>query len=247
MKETIKNALTLFGYVLIAGFMCIICYLSMKMIFNFVFTDTIGYTVKGSVEGSEEKEYLYTVYYEDGETDVDEDPQWEEYEKKGYTLYKYAEKTQLSKRGNATMVIISQIMCLLMVGSFSFEILLKRGYKDGTLVRSGNKKPDKFRGLKIGVLASVPALISFVIFVIFAGANKGVAVELYMLANASFWPALDLVFASTKTAGDIAIWQFVVMFLLQMAIPAISAVSYYLGYRDFEFLSKIVYKKKKKG
>lgn len=245
MKEILKNAASLLGYVLLAGFMCIICYMSMKMIFNFVFTDTIGYKVTGSLEGSEEREELYTFYYEDGKTDED-DTQWAEYEAKGYTLYKYAERTKLTKNQTASMAIITQIMCILFAGSFVFEILVKRGYKDGTLVRSGNKKADKFKGLKIGLIACIPALITYVLFLVFASANKGTAIEIYMIANSCFWPLLDLTLDSVKTAGDIAFWQFLVMFLLQLVIPLAAHISYFIGYKDYQFLSKIIYKKKKR-
>jgi len=247
MKDIFKNAASLFGYVLLAGFMCIICYMSMKMIFNFVFTDTVGYVVKGSLEGSDEKEELYTFYYDEGEANDEDDTKWAEYEEKGYTLYKYAEKTKLTKGQTVSMVLITQIMCILFAGSFVFEILVKRGYKDGTLVRSGNKKADKLKGLKIGLLACIPAFITYILFLIFTGANKGAAIEIYMIANSCFWPLLELTLGSVKTAGDIAIWQFIVMFMLQLVIPLIAMVSYFVGYKDYQFLSKIVYKKKRKG
>lgn len=245
MKGNFKIAASVFGYLLVAGFMCIICYMSMKMIFNFVFTDTVGYEVRGSKEGSEEKEYLYTFYYDDNKTNDEDDTKWAEYEEQGYTLYKYAERTKLSARTNAAMVIITQIICVFTAGAFMFEIFTKRGYKDGTLVRSGSKKADVLKGLKIGLMASVPALISFIVFIVFASANKGVAVELYMIVNACFWPILELLLTSAKTAGDIAIWQFIIMFLIQTIIPLLAELFYYIGYKDYQFLNKIVYKKKK--
>lgn len=247
MKDIFKNAASLFGYVVIAGVMCTICFISMKMIFNFVFTDSIGYEVRGTIGDSQEKEFLYKYYYtEDDETGKDDD-KWAQYEEEGYTLYKYDEKSKLSHRANVTMVVITQIVCLFSTGCFVFDILNKRGYKDGTLVRSGSRKPDKFKGLKIGLIASVPALITYLLFIIFSASNKGVALELYMIFNACFWSTLELLFTSSNTASDITVWQFIVMFLLQMVIPALSQLFYYLGYKDYEFLGKIVYKSKKKG
>jgi len=35
--------------------------------------------------------------------------------------------------------------------------------------------------------------------------------------------------------------------MLQLVIPLIAMVSYFVGYKDYQFLSKIVYKKKRKG
>lgn len=247
MKEIFKIASNLFGYVLIAGFMCVICFMSMKMIFNFVFTHSLGYEVYGTIGDSEEKEPLYKYYYTDEDNTGKNDTKWSEYEEKGYTLYKYDEKSQLTPRANTIMIIITQIICLFSTCCFVFDILNKRGYKDGTLIRSGSKKLDKFKGLKIGLLASVPALITYILFIIFFASNKGVALELYMITNACFWPSLELVLKSADTASDIAVWQFIVMFLLQMVIPWLAQLFYYLGYKDYEFLGKIVYKSKKKG
>lgn len=247
MKEIFKIASTLFGYVLITGFMCVICFMSMKMIFNFVFTHSLGYEVRGTIGDSEEKEFLYKYYYTDDDNTGKNDTKWSEYEEKGYTLYKYDEKSQLTPRANTIMIIITQIICLFSTGCFVFEILNKRGYKDGTLIRSGSKKLDKFKGLKIGLLASAPALITYILLIIFSASNKGVALELYMIANACFWPTLELLLKSSDTASDITVWQFIVMFLLQMVIPWLAQLFYFWGYKDYEFLGKIVYKSKKKG
>ena len=248
MKDILKNGVTLFVCILISGLMCFICQLSMKMIFNFMFTETIGYQVQGTLGDSKEKEYLYTYIYEDGDVTGANDTKWAEYEKEGYTLYKYAERTQISNGTTITMLIITQIICLFSAILMIFPSLMNRGYKDGTLVRSGNRKPDQLKGLKISLIGCVPALITFVVFLVFAvGTNKGVAVELYMIANALFWPILELLLKSAPTAGDITILQFVAMFLIQMIVPLIGAVSYYMGYKDYQFLSKVVYKKKKKG
>lgn len=244
MKENFKISAGLFGYIIITGIMCSVCFFSMKLIFNFVFTETIGYQVAGTLGDSQEKEYLYTYIYENGDTTGENDTQWAEYEEKGYILYKYAERTTLSKKANLTMIIITQIICLFSTGSFVYSFLNTRGYKDGTLVRSGSKKADKLRGLKIGLMASVPALLSFVVFLIFWASNKGVAVELYMICNVCFWPILELLFVSTDSAENIMLWQFIVMFLLQMVIPVLSQVFYYMAYKDYQILGKLVYKKK---
>lgn len=244
MKENFKVSASLFGTIIVAGIMCSMFSFSMKMIFNTVFTETIGYQVAGTIGDSQEKEYLYTYIYEDGDTTGENDTKWAEYEEKGYTLYKYAERNTLSKNANLTMIIITQIGCFLSVGGFVHSVLNKRGYKDGALVRSGNKKDDKFRGLKIGLMASVPAFLSFVAYLILWASNKSIPVAFYMIYNACFWPILELVFASTKSAKDIVFWQFVVMFLLQMVVPVLSQLLYYMGYKDYQISGKLIYKKK---
>ena len=88
MKENFKISASLFGYIIITGIMCSVCFFSMKLIFNFVFTETIGYQVSGTIGESDKKEHLYTYIYEDGDTTGKNDTKWAEYEEKGYTLYK---------------------------------------------------------------------------------------------------------------------------------------------------------------
>lgn len=247
MKDGLKTAFSLFGYMIVAGIMCVVCYFSMKMLFNFMFTEEIGYTVMGTVGESEEKEELYTVIYDGGKTD-EKDDKWNEYESKGYTLYKYAERDRLSTGENASMVIISQLVSLLFVGSFVFNTMIKRGYKDGNLARVGAKKPDPLKGLKITLLSCAPAIILYMIFACCALANSnGLLIEIYVLLNATFWPLLELVFMSTKSIGDVTVWQLIVLLLIQAIIPVVGMVSYYCGYKDYDFLSKILYKKKRKG
>ena len=245
LKEALKTTFSVFGYIVIAGIMCVICYSSIKLLFNYAFTDVKGYDVYGIREDSEEKEYLYTYGYAGGNAGG-EDDEWKEYEDKGYTLEKYTEYTKLSTTATVIMSVLSQLLNLIFVGTFIFSILLKRGGKDGNLARVGAKKPDALKGLKVTLMACIPALLSYIFFVFSAMFDyKGFLVELYVIANVVFWPIYDLIFMSATSIESVTVWQLLACLLLHTIIPIIGAVSYYVGYKDYEFLSKILYKKKR--
>ena len=246
LKKDLKTVFTLCGYLIVAGIMCVVCYSSIKILVNSAFTDVKGYGVYGTLEGLEDKEYLYSFVYDKGETNAEDDTKWAEYEKQGYTLEKYTERTTLSKRASAITSVVSQILCLIFVGSFIFSILLKRGSKEGNLVRIGAMKPNALKGLIVTLLACLPAFVTYIVFLISVVGNyEGFSVNLYAFLNVTYWPIFDLIFSSAKTVSDVGVWQLIACFLLQTIIPLMGAVSYYIGYKDYEFLSKLLYKKKR--
>ena len=245
MSEILKKSLKLFGCLVCAGLMCCFTYLSFNVIFNFAFTDKVGYDVYGVADGSDQKELLYTFDYADENA---EDTNWKEYEDKGYTLEKYTKRSELTSGENTALIVITQLFCLIFVATFVIDSLLPMGNKDSNMVRIGAKKEDKLKGLKVGLLANVPAFLLFIGLVICAvGVKPDLPPQLYMILNGAYWPLISVIASSAKVIGDLKLWHFIILFLIQLIIPIIGLISYYVGYKDYAFLSKLLYKKKKKG
>ncbi|MBR4072401.1 MAG: hypothetical protein IKK24_00545 [Clostridia bacterium] len=248
MKEIFKKSTKLFAYLICAGIMCCFTYLSFNVIFNFAFTEQSGYDVYGYTEENPEKELLYTFLYEEngGKENV-EDKEWKAYEEKGYTLEKITKRTTLSKGANNALVIITQIFSLIFAASFVTDVLLTLGNKDNNLVRIKSKKEDKLKGLKIGLMASAPAYLLLLVTVICAkGLKPGIPIQVFKILNGVFWPTFDALLGSAKVIGDILIWQYIVIFIILSIIPVIGFFAYFVGYKDYAILSKLLYKKNKK-
>jgi len=248
MTEMIKKSAKLFGCLLCAGIMCCFTYLSFNVIFNFAFTDKVGYDVYGFSQESEQKEYLYTFDFVDNQTENVVDEKWKEYEENGYTLEKFTKRSELSKGEHISLIVVTQLFCLIFIATFVIDSLLPMGNKDNNMVRIGAKKEDKLKGLKIASMASVPSFLLFVLLIVCAnGIRPDFPPQLYMILNGGYWPLIDAIIGNIRNIGDLKIWQYVLLFLIQLIIPLIGLVSYYIGYKDYAFLSKLLYKKKKKG
>ncbi len=248
MSEIFKKSAKLFGVLFCAGIMCCFTYLSFNVIFNFAFTDKVGYDVYGYLQESEEKEFLYTFEYVDGQTENAVDEKWEEYEENGYTLEKYTKRSELSNGEQIALIVVTQLFCLIFIATFVIDSLLPMGNKDNNMVRIGAKKEDKLKGLKVASLASVPAFLLFVLLIVCAkGLRPDFPPQIYMILNSGYWPLIDVIFGNVRNIGDLKIWQFILLFLIQLIVPLIGLFSYYVGYKDYAFLNKLLYKKKKKG
>lgn len=247
MKEIFKKSGRLFGYLVCAGIMCCFTYLSFNVIFNAVFTEKTGYDVYGYTESAENREYLYTFTYSDGKDENAEDLKWSEYEDKGYTLDKISKRSEISDGANTALIIICQLFCIIITATFVIDVLLPLGSKDNNMVRIKAKPEDKLKGFKIALLSSAPALALFAALVICRFAKPDMPSSFYMILNGTYWPVLSAVLKGTVAVGDIKLWQLTVMLLLQLIVPVVGFFAYFVGYKDYAVLSKLLYKKNKKG
>lgn len=240
MKSTLKSGFSLMVRLIVLLLLEFFLVLSINFICSMAFTENTGYIAYGYVENEEDTEYLYTYYYEDGE-----DTKRAEYESVGYTLTLKSARSALSGTGKAVFLSVSQIIGFIIMASFVFAPNYQQGFKDSNMVRIGRMKEDKFKGLKIGLFANIPYFLLFAAFLICGlGAFTNMPISVYRLLNSHLYGFIDLIGTTTATAGELAFWQYALLFALQLIVPAISAVSYYMGYKGIDVVEKIVYVKK---
>lgn len=251
MKDTILKALRLFLTMIL---LCIICFF-LVMSFNVLkvglFTESIGYDVYGTLktEDGENKdteqksEYLYTYYFEDGD-----DKRAEEYENKGYELIKYSVRSEVEPVANAVISAISQLFCFIIAVFLIYGKLWKYGNRDFEATRLHGLKFSKLKGLYIGILANLPMLI-FLIFAVAAQNKIKLPVSLFALANSYMFEILTAINRGIVYFADANVWRIIIYFATLLFVPAVSAVSYYIGFKDIVISDKLIYKntKKKKG
>lgn len=241
MKEIFKNGLFLFGRSVIVVIMCFFICISMSVLSTAIFTENIGYTAFGYTDDNEDGVELYTYYNADGD-----DTKKAEYEAQGYTLQTVNIRSQLSSTENGIFLTVTQICCIAILISFIYPSLWQLGCKDSNLVRFKHKSEDIFKGLKIGVIASIPSIIFFAIILICGiGAYSKLPASLYKFVNCQYFSFIELILKNTVTVGDINAIQYFLLFLLLLIIPATAFISYLLGYKDISISEKFIYKKKK--
>lgn len=240
MKEIIKTGLKIYGKNIVVTIMCFFIVISISTIATAFFSENIGYTAFGTTSDSYEYTELYTYYYDDGE-----DTQKAGYEEQGYTLTLSNIRSGLSKSGNLFYLILSQLFCVAILITFIHNTTWSLGIKDNNMVRIGHKAEDKLKGFKAGFISIIP----YCIFVICLMILKNSAVAnfppaILKLTTAPFYSFSELIIGSAATLKDLSVVRFIGLIFLQLLIPIISGLSYYLGYKDISLGERFIYKKK---
>ncbi len=240
MKEILKTGLRIYGKTIVVTIMCFFIVISISTIATAFFSENIGYTAYGTTSDSSEYTELYTYYFDDGE-----DTQKAEYEEQGYTLTLSNIRSSLSKSGNLFYLILSQLLCLVILITFIYNITWTLGTKDNNMVRIGHKTEDKLKGFKAGLISIIPYCLFIICLLIL---KNNVAAKfppaILKLTTASFYSFSELIIGSAATLKDLSLVRFIGLIFLQLIIPVISGISYYLGYKNISLGEKFVYKKK---
>ena len=242
MKEIFKTGLKIYGKTIVVTIMCFFIVISMSTIATGFFSENIGYKAYGATSESSDYTELYTYYFEDGE-----DTQKVGFEEKGYTLKLSNIRSEISKSGNLFYLISSQVFCLSILITFLYNTTWTLGIKDNNMVRIGHKTEDKLKGFKAGLISIIPYCIFIICLIILKnGALAKFPPAVLKLATTPFYSFSELIIGRVSTLRDISVIRLIGLILLQLLIPIISGVSYYLGYKDISLGERFVYKKKVK-
>lgn len=228
-----KNSRKLFGSLVVASIFSFFLCISINVICTAVFTKESGYFAnvyaEDSVQGDDPVEQ-YTYNFADGE-----DEKLKQYEADGYIVEKTAMRSVLSGKGYWIFIISSQAVSLIMVLSFAASQNYKQGFADANLVRTGHKKRDILKGLKIGSLANVPFFAMFALLIIMAlGLAPQFKTSFYGILNGYFYPVILVIAKSADVVSRLNFGRFALLFALQLIVPAVSQAAYMLGYYDKE-------------
>ena len=230
MKENFKTGAKLFLKLIVVNIMCIFVVMSFIVLSTAAFTKNVGYKAYGTSSDSSEPQELYTHYYADGE-----DTKKAEYEGRGFTVSESKIRSEMTRGGTAAFLTVSQIFCILILFSFIYPNIWHIGTTDSNLVKFKHKAEDKLKGLKM-----------FLLFVIIAkaGAAPKFPVVLLKFLNAAFYSLTHVICGSAVHVSELSVIRLILLLLLPLVIPAVSCVSYILGYKNFSVGEKLIYKKK---
>ncbi len=241
MKDTLKAGVKIFGKIVLANVLSIITVISISFLCNVMFTKDIGYYAYGTTSDSSESTLLYEHNYSDGE-----DKKLVDYEEQGYVVSQIGKRSPMSASGNVAFIILTALFTLPLGGMLCYTFVWKEGNRDLNLVRYGRMKENKYKGVYIGLIASAPSLILLLVLGIGKWAfAKSFPVVLYQYLNSVFYAPIDLICGKALNFGELAIWQLLLLILVQLIIPIFTGIAYYIGYKDILISEKFIYKKEK--
>ena len=148
--------------------------------------------------------------------------------------------------GSASGLVVVEVILLLIYFGIVYSSLWNQGREDNNLAHFGHIALDRWRGIKIGLLANIPFLLMGLLLVLSRFGLFWNFVLIYKIANAAFWPLINL-FESTLDVMDFAVWQVIVIALLPLLTAVVSQIGYLLGIKDFSIMQKLIYRNKKEG
>lgn len=243
-----KHGLKMSGSIIMSAVISFFLCVSMMVICTALFTAETGYRAyvyekKTDTEAIEEYMYTYVDSDKDGKPDG-KDTKKAEYEEQGYTVTTVKVRSNLTGSGKAIFLTLTQIFSFIMVIAFASHSVYTQGNKDSNLVRIGHIKKDILKGFKVGLIGNIPFIALFVLMcVMAAGAAPAFKTVWYSFLNSHYYSLIIWITGSATEVSQLGILQYVLLFLLQLIVPAISGIAYVLGFKDINLWDKIVYKK----
>ncbi len=233
-KNSIKYALKMWGRIVFATLMCAVLYFSLHMLISVLFSQEVGYRIYGTDENGATVE-VDSHYYT-----ADEDPSMSVQLLEGQT--KQPIKT-LTGGAAVTFNVLVQILMLAVLAVFPYDRMWKLGARDENMVQCGRKKADNLRGFKIGLMASIPSAVLFVLLVL---AKFGLIPDWYMTlfraCNMPYLPIINSFFTVDTTVVGAPWYAFAVAAVTIAFVPAVCALGYRLGRAGFSLHEHLVYK-----
>lgn len=244
MVTTFGVAVKLWLRLLLAGVMCFIVYVSMIMLGNAFFSTEVGYQiieVTATGENTSESTIVSEYRYKENELPSEhEKPELAE-NQRILTL------REMTPQGETVLHVITQIGLLVLVCTFAYGVLWELGDKDENRVRYHGISYDKWRGLKVGLLATVPAAAVYAVLLLcrFSVLPENIA-GFYRFLNAPYLPYINWLFPVSEKLADIPVKNMLLIGLTLLPVPLVSCGAYLLGYHHFSAAEHITYKPAKK-
>ncbi len=226
--------------VLILNFLCFFIHMSFTIVAVGMGTEPLGYDIYTDVEGEKVKQY--THYYADGE-----DTKLEEMDKAEIEYQKVEFRSSIGKVASAVVETLTMVFTLSIFCALIYSSLWKAGDNDNNLSVYGGVARDKWKGLKVGLMATVPFAALYLLLV----ANKihtfwpGIY-GIFKIVNYYLFPLVGWGYGSAATVADISVGGLLLLALTLVPIPLAATLGYYFGNSEVSIKNKIVYAKEKK-
>lgn len=155
----------------------------------------------------------------------------------------YREKTALK----TAMDIVSQAFMLLLLAMLVYTVTWQQGDKDRNTEDFGRMQRDKWRGLKIGLLASIPSGV--MVLLLFVSRLFGLMpnyIFVYRLGMLAYAPINNVLSSGTAWTANVTWWLLPVALLCWTVIPLVTHIGYQLGHRQYSIGEHFIYKNIKK-
>lgn len=259
-KADLSTAGKVFVRTLLAAAMGFFVFMSIEMLFSGIFTKHIGYHIYRTDGGvpastvedlgefySADMEQVYAQlaemgYVVDGTGTAGENAE---------TIYITSVKlySTLSPALQFTSRALSQLCMLLIFVTLVYAPAWTLGDKDCNRVQFERATADPWRGLRIGLLASVPALLAYLVLVASKlGWLLPNFVQHYRFCHFAFFPLyLALVPNEITLTVDLPWLNILALLPLILSVPAITAIGYRLGDKQISVAERLVFVRSRKN
>ena len=237
-KSNARLALGVFGRTIVAALIGVILYLSLSTIFATFSTEKIGVTVweyDSSGVAHEVKTYLYE------DKDFPDELKLEENQT---STDKYS---PVPAGVELALDIVTQVCNLIILAAFPYRKLWAQGDHDRNEINFGHLKEDTQRGLKVGLIADIPAILVYLSLWL---GKLGVPLfehthALYTLFNSSFLPfCYRTMGRGLQSATGLSVGSMLALLLPVVFLTLVCHVAYTLGLHQFSVSDKLFYKNK---
>ncbi len=144
---------------------------------------------------------------------------------------------------------VAQVLGIFLFCSISYVNVWEEGHRDRNRVAVGTFQKDMLKGLKAGLLATVPLFALYLVLVL---SRLGVIPTQYLgmdtfeIYKIFSMPTVTLLNAIHRPSVvmELSAVKMILILLTTLTLPISSAVSYVLGYNDFSFIELITFNKK---
>lgn len=141
-------------------------------------------------------------------------------------------------------LVLAQVLTLI---AFSFPVystMWEYGHKDKNRSNYGHIVLDKYRGVKVALIANSPFLLMSLLMLLSKFGLFWNIIIPFKLVNAEVWPLINLI-QPDAYLPSYTIWQMILVALLPILPLVIEGVGYIFGLNDYSPMAKLIYKKKK--
>lgn len=264
-ESTGGYAVKTFLFTLLAAVLCFFLNMSVTLVLSFSTTEKLGVRTSGSLEDGRTLvlEEIYAkgsapahrkIFIVDGagnETVLEDKDVTEAGDTGEELLAQYPVTKSFSQNirsetdpglKNATNWVAQILMGILFL-AFPYSNMWYLGDRDRNSVQFGHRVADAWRGVKVGLLASIPAVLAWIgLIVCKAAALAPSYVVYYRWMNVCFWPYFNSVIPATVLKTAEVTWGGVAAMLpILFILPLITGIGYHLGYREVSVRDRLVY------
>lgn len=142
--------------------------------------------------------------------------------------------------------LIIQVFSILLFCSIPYSAMWELGSSDKNKVAYHHLEEDKLKGLKIGLIASIPCFLTYVALIVCKIVHFSAYLAIFKLINPHFMVVYNHLFASVEDIGLVSWPSILVSLLLSLLLPLVCYVSYQLGYHRISIAEKVIYKNGRK-
>ncbi len=233
-KQNILRALRLALSQVGIAVLSIIVYVFITMFAVSAFSEQVGYEVYKKTE-QDGYEYAYAYYYADGE-----DQKLANYDEAD--IYKQPIRL-LSEGANVAVKVIVQILTAIMFCYLIYGYAWNKGHEDNAKVEHGGALGSKHFGFKLGLLATLPFFIIYLLVIAEKFIKISIALPIYKIVNYSMFYLTELSCNGATKALQLAWWSYLPLLAILFALALVSWFGYYMGYKNIIMRKNVVYGK----